>query len=223
MKLPIEEFQTWLKAISDLGGDARELVIKAGASEEEIRKEEEKIGIPLPTELREALKLSSHFEFCWFLPDDFSSPTDFREIFCGQLHWGLEFIENFYSGYQGWIRECFPNPDDSYDAVWHHKFPFHEVGNGDYLAFDLNDENYGKIIYLSHDDGEGHGYEMASSFSELLANWVSLGCVGAEDWQWLPFTNGMKSRIDPNSENGKQWRSLILKTKGSDRDRTPHH
>lgn len=218
MKIPVEDFRVWLNSIADIGGDARELVIKPGASEEKIQKEEEKIGIPIPSELREALKLSSHFEFSWFLPDDFKLPTEFREIFCGHLHWGIEFIENIYSGYQGWIRECYPNPEDSYDAVWHHKFPFQEVGNGDYLSIDLSEDNYGKIVYLSHDDGEGHGYEMASSFSELLANWVPLGCAGAEDWQWLPFTNGMKSKIDPKSANGRLWRSLILKTNESEQD-----
>ncbi|MBO9701771.1 MAG: hypothetical protein J7604_16310 [Sporocytophaga sp.] len=52
----------------------------------------------------------------------------------------------------------------------------------------MEPNNYGKIVYLGHDDGEGHGYIMANSFSDLLNKWTKLGCVGGEDWQWLPLS-----------------------------------
>ncbi len=80
-----------------------------------------------------------------------------------------------------------------------------EVGNGDLLAFNEKEQ----VIYLSHDDGDGHGYVLANSFNELLDNWSKLGCPGAEDWQWIPFTNEMKTPIDPDCKNVIKWKSLI--------------
>ena len=57
-----------------------------------------------------------------------------------------------------------------YDKIRKEIFlPFYfEVGNGDYLAIELEKENYGKIAYLSHDDGDGHGYYLANNFKDLL-------------------------------------------------------
>ncbi|RZJ57285.1 MAG: SMI1/KNR4 family protein [Hymenobacter sp.] len=109
----------------------------------------------------------------------------------------------------GWVNEVFSNPSDEYDKVWHNKLVFQEVRNGDYLAIDLNIISYGKIIYLSHDDGGGHGYVMADSFTELLSKWSVLGCVGAEDWQWLPFCEDKYSGIDPNCENAQLWKQTL--------------
>ena len=86
---------------------------------------------------------------------------------------------------------------------------YFEVGNGDYLAIELEKENYGKIAYLSHDDGDGHGYYLANNFKELLSNWSKVGCVGGEDWQWLTFyTKGIG--INPNCENTKLWKDFIF-------------
>lgn len=42
------------------------------------------------------------------------------------------------------------------------------MGNGDYLAFDLNHSNDAPIVYLSHDDGDGHGYKIANNFIEFI-------------------------------------------------------
>lgn len=103
----------------------------------------------------------------------------------------------------------FPDPDDPYDRVWHHKLPFMEVGNGDYLALDLDRDARGRVIYLSHDDGEGHGRAMAASFEDLLVRWIPLACPGAEDWQWLPFCSRPDGGIDPWSEAAREWTALV--------------
>jgi hypothetical protein len=93
--------------------------------------------------------------------------------------------------------------------VWHNKFAFQDVGNGDYLSIDLAPDNLGKIVYLSHDDGEGHGFVMANSFYDLLSNWTKLGCVGGEDWQWLPFCKDKTSGIDPTCSNAHLWYKTV--------------
>lgn len=73
------------------------------------------------------------------------------------------------------------------------------------FAIDLEEDNYGKIVYLSHDGSDLHGYVMANSFGEFLEEYTKIGCVGGEDWQWEVFTNNHTTPIDSNSENAKKW------------------
>jgi hypothetical protein len=205
----IQTLQNFLEKINAIGGDARTLRVDCPATEAEIKKMESDLGIRIPDELRYAmLEVSSHLEFRWFLPDSFELPEEFGGIFSGELHWGLDLLPNFIDGYQGWIKTVFPNVENSYDSVWHGKFPFQEVGNGDYLSIDIE----GRVVYLSHDDGEGHGYIMANSFNDLIKCWTKLGCVGGEDWQWLPFTNNMTTTIDPSGDSARTWLALLNRT-----------
>lgn len=205
-----EYFERYLERIDSLGGDARELVFENPVTEQDVNVIEDKLGYVIPGEFRNVLlSVSSHCEFKWFLPDSFILPPPLTEIFCGDIHWGIDFILPFNESKENWIKEVFSNPNDEYNKVWHRKFVFQEVGNGDYISIDLVPENYGKIVYLSHDDGGGHGFVMANSFKELLNNWIKLGCVGGEDWQWLPFCKDESSGIDPYCENAKIWYETI--------------
>ncbi|OLB87117.1 MAG: hypothetical protein AUI15_30075 [Actinobacteria bacterium 13_2_20CM_2_66_6] len=126
-------------------------------------------------------------EFAWFAPTEHTFPSPFHEIFSGNLSWSLNGLPDLITAVRGWVDDVFPDPTDPYDRVWHHKLPFMEVGNGDYLALDVDEDTHGRVVYLSHDDGEGHGRTMAASFEELLIRWIPRACPGAEDWQWLPF------------------------------------
>ena len=76
---------------------------------------------------------------------------------------------------QGWVDVCYPDYNNEYDKVWHNKLAFYEVGNGDYFAIELEKENYGKIVYLSHDGGDAHGHYIADNFKDLLNNWSKVG------------------------------------------------
>ncbi|MEX6690165.1 SMI1/KNR4 family protein [Danxiaibacter flavus] len=205
-----ELLEKYLARIDKLGGNSRQLIFEKPATELDISDIENKLTYKIPIDFRNVLlTVSSHCEFIWFLPNDFALPDPLREIFRGELHWGLEFIQQFNESKDEWITEVFPNADDKYDKVWHNKFVFQEVGNGDYISIDLAPGNYGKIVYLSHDDGEGHGFIMANSFYDLLRNWTKLGCVGGEDWQWLPFCKNNTSGIDPDCDNAQLWCKTI--------------
>lgn len=205
-----QKLETILNKITTIGGDCRPLVFENPATENELIAIESQLGYKIPDEFRNILlTVSSHLEFKWFLGDDFELPYEFREIFCGELHWGTNFIVDFNKRKERWIKECFPDATNKYDKVWHNKFAFQEVGNGDYLSIDISDENYGKIVYLSHDDGDGHGFIMSNSFGQLLTDWVDIGCPGGEDWQWLPFTTNQFSGIDSECENAIKWKKLI--------------
>ena len=189
--------------INEIGGEVQEVIIDEPASLEQVIQTEEQLGVKLPVSFKKVLtEFSGNFSLRWFLPGNMEQPHEFREIFCGTPQWNLESLFPFET-------DAFSDPEDEYDAVWHNKLAFCEVGNGDYLAFDMNDPEDAPIVYLSHDDGEGHGYTMASNFIELVDHWSRIGFVGSEDWQWLPFTTGPDSGIVPDGESAKQFRSWL--------------
>lgn len=193
-----------LTACTRLGGDARTLSVAKAASESEVSNVERELGIVLPQSFRRVLtEFSSAFQLTWFLPEEVETP--FKGIFCGDFGWSLGDLVSLEEDRKNWVRECFSNENDPYDRVWHHKLALHAVGNGDYLALDLTQER-GPLVYLSHDDGEGHGYVLGIDFESALTQWTKLGCVGSEDWQWIPFVQGAESGLDADCENARRWR-----------------
>jgi hypothetical protein len=205
-ELITDSISSLLRSIKSLGGDVVDLIIEPPADEAELTQIEMSLGRPLPAELREfASRVSRRIAFGWNLPEEFQLPDPMRGSFYGGLDYDIFKIPAHEEGRAEWQNNCFSNSDDPYDVVWHHKLAFHEVPNGDYLGFDAED----RIIYLSHDDGEGHGFMMAYSFNDLLKRWLPLGCPGPEDWKWLPFVSSSNSGILPESENAKKWLEVI--------------
>ncbi|WP_313894427.1 SMI1/KNR4 family protein [Psychrobacillus sp.] len=196
--------------IQEIGGEVQEVVIGEPALLEKIIQTEEQLGLKLPESFRKVLlEFSGDFSLRWFLPDDMEQPNEFSGIFCGTPHWNLERFPQLEQGKMEWIDNVFPNDKDEYDVVWHNTLAFCEVPNGDYLAFDMNTGNDASIVYLSHDDGEGHGYKIANNFIELLENWSRVAFVGCEDWQWLPFTTSSESGINADGDAAKRFRTWI--------------
>src|SRR5688572_26436323 len=196
-----------LSACSKLGGDARPLIVREPVGETRVTEVERRIGVDLPASFRRVLlEFSSEVEFSWFAPDGHDFPKPFNQIFCGGCSWSLNALPEIQESVQGWIAQVFPNPNDAYDRVWHDKLGFLKVGNGDVLAFDLGPASRGAVVYLSHDDGEGHGCRLGSDFEDFITRWSELGCPGAEDWQWLPFVKEPQGPIDPDGIRAAQWR-----------------
>jgi cell wall assembly regulator SMI1 len=199
-----------IRQLSTQGFNVRDLIFEPPCNLAEIQTVEEALGFVLPPSFRETLlTISAHIEFRWFAPDDIEFPEPFSSIFSGDLHWSIHLIKQFNDDKNSWVKEVFPDVTNSYDAVWHNKLAFYEVGNGDYLTIDLNPESYEQIVYLSHDDGEGHGHVIAENFQELIRRWVPLACPGGEAWQWLPFANDLTTPIDPTCPNAKTWSKLL--------------
>ena len=204
----------FLEKIEDLGGEVEPLTIEKPATEEEIKAVEAKLGYTLPPHFREVLlENTAHLEFGWDIDDiideeDISLPDKLAEIFRGKLLFGLDLLLNYEEDRQDWEGEVYPNSDKEYDRVWHNKMSFFQVGNGDYIAIELEPENYGKVVYLSHDGSENHGLYIADNFKEFLMNYAAVGCTGGEDWQWEPFYSKGKG-IDPTSKNAKTWYKVL--------------
>ena len=192
MKIPFnfelfkKRLNLFLEKIEDLGGETDPLTIEKPATEDEIKAVEAKLGYTLPPHFREVLlENTAHLEFGWDI-DDIIDEED----------------------RQDWEGEVYPNSDKEYDCVWHNKMSFFQVGNGDYIAIELEPENYGKVVYLSHDDTSNLGTYLADNFKEFLMNYVAVGCTGGEDWQWEPFYTKGKG-IDPTCENAQAWYKVL--------------
>ena len=204
----------FLEKIEALGGEVEPLTIEKPATEEEVKAVEAKLGYTLPAHFREVLlENTAHLEFWWDIDDiideeDISLPDKLAEIFRGKLLFGLDLLLNYEEDRQDWEGEAYPNSDKEYDRVWHNKMSFHQVGNGDYIAIELEPENYGKVVYLSHDGSENHGLYIGSNFKEFLMNYAAIGCIGGEDWQWEPFYTEGKG-IDPTSDNAQAWYKVL--------------
>ena len=220
MKMPFnfelfkKRLNLFLEKIEDLGGETDPLTIEKPATEEEIKAVEAKLGYTLPPHFREVLlENTAHLEFGWDIDDiideeEISLPDKLAEIFRGKLLFGLDLLLDYEEDRQDWEGEAYPNSDKEYDRVWHNKMSFHQVGNGDYIAIELEPENYGKVVYLSHDGSDNHGLYIADNFKEFLMNYAAVGCTGGDDWQWEPFYSKSKG-IDPTSKNAKTWYKVL--------------
>jgi len=207
----IDELLLKLKRAYESIGAETELVVEGPASIVEVEAVENRLKRKLPLQIREFfLKYSKKCEFSAWLPDDFELPDELDEIFSATFLISLEEFEDVESERKDWIEECFTNEEDEYDAVWYHKLGFMHVPNGDIIAFDVKKSELNPpVVYLSHDDGEGHGYTLGKDFNTYFEQLLLVGACGNEDWQMLPFCLDAQSGIVSDCENAKKYRSLI--------------
>lgn len=196
--------------IERLGGKVSEFIIDQPATEEKIIQIEKLLGYKLPTSFKKVLlEFSSHFSFKWFFHEEMEIPNEFRNIFSGRFHWNLMDLMQLEKDKEYWMENVYPDEEDEADRVWHNKLVFCDVGNGDYLGFDLKDLKDAPIIYLNHEKGTGHGYKLANNFIDLLENWSRIAFVGEEDDQWLLFTEEKDSGIMSEGEPAERFRAWL--------------
>jgi hypothetical protein len=178
------------------------VIVGPPATEHELKLVEAEINMPIPAGLRGLLAATRSVDAYWNLPDGVAMPKGFEDISHGECSWSVGSLAEIHRGYRGWVERVFANVDDPYDEVWHAKFPFLRVGNGDIVAIGQD----GRVVYLSHDDGEGHGFLLGADVEDFLDRWTAIGCPGPEDACWLPFVEGWESYINPNGDAATQWR-----------------
>ncbi|MBI9050102.1 MAG: SMI1/KNR4 family protein [Anaerolineaceae bacterium] len=178
--------------------------IEAPATEENVICIEKELGCPIPENFRKVLlNFSSTVNIQWFLNEDDEALPPLNQVCWGECRWNLQDLPQIMADYQGWLTHCFSNPQDSYDAIWYNKFPIIDIRNGDKIAIELNSPK-DAVVYLSHDDGIGHGYIMGNTFEDFIERHSKIGCPGYEEWLWTPFAS--EGIIDPNCENALAWR-----------------
>ena len=203
----IRRWQAALNACQRKGGEASELVIAPPASAEAVAQVEAELGVILPVSFRKVLtNFSAEVNIYWFLPNDLDLPVPYKPIFSGDCSWSLSRMPGIAHWYLEWVETNFFNPNDPYDRVWQDKLAFAEVPNGDNIAFDLMFMPDPPVVYLSHNDGEGHDYRLGDNFIDFMERWSLLGCPGNEDWQMMPFLPNATSGLDAYGENARKWR-----------------
>ena len=170
---------------------------------DELAAAESASGLAMPDTLRRLFLLAGSVDVSWHLADDIDPPKPFHQIFSGGSSWSVDRVVTVIEDYRGWVTSVFPDPNDPYDAIWHDKYPWLEVPNGDVVAIGAD----GRVVYLSHDDGEGHGFVLGQDVFDFLEHWTRLGCPGPEDWQWLPFAVAGGDGLDPDGGAGRSWRA----------------
>ncbi|MEV5027944.1 SMI1/KNR4 family protein [Paenibacillus sp. LPE1-1-1.1] len=209
-----DNIKVFIKAIEFIGGEVDGYLIKPSVSISVIKSVEEELGVSLPESFIKVIsEFISGMEMVWSLPDDDEREVPIPEVLKGisasNFSWSIENIINVEKGRKRWEQEVFSDEEDEYDRVWHNKLGLMEVGNGDYIAFDLSISNDPPVVYLSHDDGEGHGYILGHNFIDFIDKWTKIGCVGCEDWQLLPFMEGPSTGIQPDLPNAQLWRNWL--------------
>lgn len=207
----IDDMLCKIKSAYESIGAETELVVEKPASIEEVEEVENRMKRKIPLQIRDFfLRYSKRCEFSAWLPDDFELPDELDEIFSAAFLISLEELEDAENARDGWVGNCFNNEEDEYDAVWQHKLGFMNVTNGDVIAFDVKEnETNPPVVYLSHDDGEGHGYILGKDFNTYFEQLLLVGACGNEDWQMLPFCLDPQSGIISDCENAKEYRRII--------------
>lgn len=178
------------------------LDVERPATEPEVAALEQELGAQLPSSLRSVLtRFSAHVRFTWTLSHDSRDLPNW-----GFCEWNLADLVRLRQEWQKWIAVVFPDRSDSYDVVWHDKFPIMEVPNGDMIGIDLATPDRETVIYLSHEDGKAHGFVLGADFVDFIDRWSKLGCPGPEEWEWLRFCGSPTSGLEPDGDAGRAWR-----------------
>lgn len=183
----------------------------------EIDKIENEFGIKYPLDFKTVLtEYAGGISFGWQIENE-DTEGEFKPIFCGvggvsnykpkPFLWNFESLSALYKTYLNWLKDCFNDPTDPYDAHYYDKIPFIDVGNGDLIVFNTG----GEIIYLSHDDGPLHGEKLADNFIEFITLLSNLGCIGNESDQFEVFYDEKNQKLMDNDLKIERWKNWLEK------------
>jgi len=201
-----ERFHLIMEAAEKKGCESSKLNIGLPSTMEEIENIESRLGKNLPKSFRRVLtEFSSNVDIYWFLPHNKMPIGALKGICSGDCEWNTLELLALEECRKGWVEDCFPNPDDSYDSVWHNKLAFQSIMNGDMLALDLTVLDDSPVVYLSHDGGDFHGTILGNNFIDFIDRWSLLGFAGAEYWKFEPFIAPSTIGLDPFCKNATRW------------------
>lgn len=223
----IRKIKAIAMCIDKFGGRIFKFNIKPKAEEEEIKEVEEQLGFRIEENFRNILKnFSKGIEVCWSFPDSIILPEELKAISSGRLYFDLEQLWDINYHKNDLIECCFSDlPMPSEEEIVKHNLDrrfinlvldtekfikalaFSEVGNGDYIVIDIEDN--GSIRYLSHELDKTHGAKIADNFVEYIDKITAIAMAGSEDWQLEVFMEDYEEGINPYSNNGDMLRKLL--------------
>jgi len=170
-----ERLKNFLVKVASLPGDTE---VKSDIAEpiaaSEIAKLNRSLRIKMPSEIQQfLLHQSANCTYSYHWSPDGSKALLRSELFpSDKCIFGALKLCNC-GAFERNQHLCFDWVEDSRDSdqknLWRESFPFAELGNGDYLAIDLNSPSH-SVVYLNHDfvDGGGTNPIIADTFDELL-------------------------------------------------------
>lgn len=216
-----ETWNNWINRVnwilniaSQRNWDYSDLTVKDPVSDIAFENLEKELNIQYPDDFKEILTRYSAGVFMRWQIDGEDTEGDFGQILCGAREgylWDFETLKDQYISYQDWIQECFSDPENKYDKVWHHKIPFIDVGNGDFIAFGDKTDKGNQVVYLSHDGDDFHGKKLGDNFIDFIERWTQTGCAGTESWQFEPFYNDETQQFLANKSKLDEWRKWLEK------------
>lgn len=190
-----------------------DLIIKPPVSLQEVRETEKQLNLTLPEEFVDVLTNYSSGVNFFFQIEGEETEGDYRQIFSAGYEqiWDFESLPDLKESYDGWLNECFNNPDDEYDRIWQHKVPFIHVATGDLIAFDVSNGTSGcPVVFLSHDGSDMHGKRLGYNFVDFITRWSNVGCFGPEDWQFEPFYDEEQDILLLDGPAVENWKDGFL-------------
>ncbi len=206
------QWQAQLDAVKRLGGETDELIVDEPASEAEVARVEEKLGVALPPMMRNSfLTFARGLHVEWSLPDGFRLPQHVEEATWGGIDYSLDDMVDSELERREWADDVVASWEIPEETVtWENKVAFFTMANGDFLAVDVSTPGREPVVYLSHDGNEtSHCYALGDDFEDFLTRWTGVGCPGPESWIIEPFTHDFTKPLDPDCENAVLWRKAV--------------
>jgi len=195
----------WIKGIAQMRGwDLRQdLVLEGPATEEEIKRVEQELGMEIPEDCKDLFRFSKHLEFRYEYDEEM--PDEFGSNFTGDINWNLSLLKEQLEYLREWVEVALVvplhyAPEAAGEAVawWADKIPLIEVANGDIIAVGGSPA---EVFYFSCKEYDMHGMKLAGSLWEFLAFHARIGFAGCEDWQLEPFFDIASDSVRVKREN----------------------
>ncbi|MBE7449265.1 MAG: SMI1/KNR4 family protein [Kofleriaceae bacterium] len=202
-------WQAAVRACKRRGGSGHVTMSSALTANELVAIERE-LGFALPTSLAALFTgVAAKADATWRLPESSAMPTAYTELLWGACTWDARRLPELERTRRDWVEHAFQDPNDHYDRVWRNKLAIVDVPNGDMIAVDLERADVAPVVYLSHEDGAGHGRVLGHSVLDFIDRWTLIGCVGPEDWLMTPFLRADQPYLDPVGGRAQEWRAWL--------------
>ncbi|MEH7084976.1 SMI1/KNR4 family protein [Neobacillus drentensis] len=200
-KILISRWEQILQKLENNNGKVHPIEIGKKATIQEIEAKEKELGYHLPSSYKYILhNLGKSLSFYYSFSEDTMIPSEFTEIFSGEINWNIDFLQNL-----NMLANELMEDGEDYGRSLRGKLEFSQVGNGDIYAFDMSVESDEKpVIYWDHE--EDTVTYVADSFIDYLFRITELGCIGSEKWQLEYFLSdtGLNT-TSPASVKWKHW------------------
>ncbi|WP_102273757.1 SMI1/KNR4 family protein [Cytobacillus massiliigabonensis] len=195
----ISRWKQILQKLEKNNGKVYQMEIGEKATQQEIEAKEKELGCQLPPSYKYIVQnIGKSLSFYYSFSEDTMIPSEFSEIFSGEIHWNIDCLQNLTR-----LADQLMEDGEDYGETLRGKLEFAHAGNGDVYAFDISvDRDEKPVIYWDHEEDTVN--YIADSFIDYLLKITEIGCVGSEKWQFEYFLSD--SGLDTASLAAVKWK-----------------